>query len=162
MRDFSLQGVCERLAIKGEVLVTYRFRTGSIGLVSPVEIAAARGSAWKRLLNFRRRPGETAAVRVPPGTRLRVNFVPAEMCWEFGVGASEDVTFVELSAEGCHYRHAIRFRNGRHVLLQRFGEGVSFKVIADGSQDRKPNEEPQEPLRLREPKTEWFAGAPRR
>jgi hypothetical protein len=159
MRDYSLHEICERLAVKGEILVTYRFRNRSIGLVSPVEIAAARGPFWKRLLNLNRRSGENAAVRVSPGTRLRVNAVPDELCWEFGVGASEDVTFVELSAEKCHYRHAIRFRNGRHVLLQRFGEGVSFKVIADGSKDRNPDEEPEEPQRLNQPVAERFAGA---
>jgi hypothetical protein len=156
MRDFSLQGVRERLAVKGEILVTYRFRTGSIGLVSPVEIAAAKLSIWKRLLHPGLRPGENAAVRVSPGTRLRVNPVRDQICGEFDVSAMEDVTFVELSAEACRYRHAIRFRNGRHVLLQRFGEGVSFKVIADGSNDREADEEPQEPCRLKQP-TEWLA-----
>jgi hypothetical protein len=163
MRGMSLQGVPERLAIKGEVLISYCFRTGSIGLASPVEFAAARGSAWKRLINRLLRSDETAAVRILPGTRLRVRSVPDDMGWEFGVGAIENVTFVELSAEACRHRHAIRFRNGRHVLLQTFGEGVSFEVLADGSNDRKPDEEPKEPRKLAQPATDsrGWASLPR-
>jgi hypothetical protein len=72
----------------------------------------------------------------------------------------EDVTFVELSAETCRYRHAIRFRNSRHALLQMFGEGVSFKVLADGSNDQTPDEEPQEPRKLSTPETESSVGVP--
>jgi hypothetical protein len=160
MRGMSLQGVPERLAVKGEVLITYRFRTGSIGLVSPVEFAAARGSAWKRLIHRFLRTDATAAVRVSPGTRLKIHSVPDEMSWEFGVGAIEDVTFVELSAEACRHRHAIRFRNGRHALLQMFGEGVSLQVLADGSNGRKPDHEPQEPFRIPQPETDLWGWVP--
>lgn len=156
----SLQVVPERFAVRGETLVTYRFRTGTIGLASPLEFAAARGSVWKRLRKLISRADETAAVRILPGTRLRVNSVPDEISRDFGVGSMEDVTFVELSAETCRYRHAIRFRNSRHALLQMFGEGVSFKVLADGSNDRMPDEEPQEPRKLTTPETESSVGAP--
>jgi hypothetical protein len=64
------------------------------------------------------------------------------------------VNFVELSAEGCHLRDAIRFRNGRHVLLQRFGEGIWFEVLADGSIDREPDQEPEESCKLVPPPVE--------
>jgi hypothetical protein len=160
MRATSLQGVPERLAVKGEVLVTYRFRTGSIGLASPLDFAAARGSAWKRLVRRLKRIDDTAAVRLFPGTRLRIHSVPEEMSWEFGVGTLEDVTFVEFFNGECRHRHAIRFRNGRHALLQMFGEGVSFQVLADGSNDRQPDDEPQEPLRLTQPETDLWGWAP--
>ena len=40
MPDFSLQEAPRRVAVAGEILVTYRFRSGSIGLASPLEMAA--------------------------------------------------------------------------------------------------------------------------
>ena len=43
MRDHSLQEVPERLAVQGEVLVSYRFRTGSVGLASPGEHCRIQG-----------------------------------------------------------------------------------------------------------------------
>jgi hypothetical protein len=152
MHDLSSQEMPQRLAVEGEVLITYRFRNGMIGLASPVEIAAANilrpqaaqrqslWSAWKRLLNFFLQPDQTPAVRVHGGSRLRVNSVPDQLLDEFGVGPVEDVTFIRLNFTGRSYRDAIRFRNGRHVLLQSFGEGVPFQVLADGSNDGKPDD----------------------
>jgi hypothetical protein len=171
MRDISLQRVPQRLAVEGEILVSYRFRTGSVGLASPGEIAGSKGvwqgiggrrswwSRWKRRISLLLRPDKTAAIRVSPTARLRVNSVPDEIQREFGVTPIENVNFVELSAEGCRLRDAIRFRNGRHVLLQRFGEGVWFEVLADGSNDQQPNEEPEESRKLAEPQAESRGGA---
>jgi hypothetical protein len=169
MPDFSLQEAPRRVAVAGEILVTYRFRTGSIGLASPLEMAAkgvrckigsrrSWWSAWKFRMDRLRRPGIAAAVRVSPGTRLRVNSVPSEIRREFGIDAVENVNCVQLGAEAVCDRDAIRFRNGRHVLLQRFGEGVWFEVLADGSQDQKPDEDPEVPYRLSQP-VDSHAGA---
>ena len=163
MRNHSLQEVPERLAVQGEVLVSYRFRTGSVGLASPGEIAGSKGvwqgigvrpswwSSWKRKISHILKSDTTAAIRVSPTARLRVNSVPDDIQAEFGVSAIENVNFVQLNAEGCLLRDAIRFRNARHVLLQRFGEGIWFEVLSDGSNDREPLEEPEESRRLVEP-----------
>jgi hypothetical protein len=155
--------------VAGEILVTYRFRTGSIGLASPLEMAAkgvqckigSRGSwwsAWKFRMDRLRRPDKSTAVRVPNGTRLRIKCVPNEIRQEFGVDAREHVNCVQLGAEAGE-RDAIRFRNGRHVLLQRFGEGVWFEVLADGSHDQKPDEDPEIPCKLSQPDMDSHAGA---
>jgi hypothetical protein len=166
VRNISLQRVAERLACEGEILVTYRFRTGSVGLASPVGMDGARGvghqswwSAWKRKMSRFLRSDDTAAVRVSPGKRLRVNSVPDDIRQEFDVGVTENVNFVQLNAEVCRDRDAIRFGNGRHILLQRFGEGIWFEVLADGSNDRQPDEEPEESHKLAPPVTESFTGA---
>jgi len=163
MRDFSLQEVPERLAVQGEMLVSYRFRTGSVGLASPGDMAGPKSvwqgvggrpsiwSSWKRRIKHLLRPDKTAAIRVSPRARLRVNSVPEDIKEEFGVSAIENVNFVPLSAEGCPLRDAIRFRNARHVLLQRFGEGIWFEVLSDGSNDREPQEAPEESRKLAEP-----------
>ena len=169
MPDFSLQKAPRRVAVAGELLVTYRFRTGSIALASPLEMAA-KGvrckigsrrswlSAWKFRIDCLRRPDKSAAVRVPNGTRLRIKSVPNEIRLEFGVDAMEHVNCVQLGAEAGE-RDAIRFRNGRHVLLQRFGEGVWFEVLADGSHDQKPDEDPEVPCKLSQPDLDAHAGA---
>jgi len=171
MRDLTLKRAPERLAVEGEILVSYRFRTGSVGLASPGELAGSNGvwggiggreswwSRWKRRIHLFRQPDKAAAIRVSPRARLRVNSVPDEIQQEFGVNAIENVNFVELSAEGCHLRDAIRFRNGRHVLLQRFGEGIWFEVLADGSIDREPDQEPEESCKLVPPPVESRGGA---
>ena len=170
MPDFSLQEAPRRVAVAGEILVTYRFRSGSIGLASPLEMAAkgvrckigsrrSWWSAWRFRMERRRRPDHSAAVRVPRGTRLRVKSVPAEIRREFGVEPTEDVNCVPLRAESGCDRDAIRFRNGRHVLLQRFGEGVWFEVLADGSHERKPVEDPEVPRKLSQPEMDSHAGA---
>jgi hypothetical protein len=173
MSDLSLQDVPHRLAIQGEVLITYRFRTGSIGLASPLEIAAANilrpqaarrqslWSAWKRLLKFFLQPDPTPAVHVSGGARLRVNLVPGDLSEEFGVSSVEDVTFIRFSSDGPSDRQAIRFRNGRHVLLQRFGEGVPFQVLTDGSNDEQLDRAPERPCKLSEPEFEVCPGASR-
>ena len=171
MRDLTLKRAPERLAVEGEILVSYRFRTGSVGLASPGELDGSKGvlggigvrrSWWwlcKRRLHLFRQPDKTAAIRVSPRARLRVNAVPDEIQQEFGVSAIENVNFVELSAEGCYLRDAIRFGNGRHVLLQRFGEGIWFEVLADGSIDTEPDQEPEESCKLTQPPAESRSGA---
>lgn len=170
MPNFSLQEAPRRLAVAGEILVTYRFRTGSIGLASPLEMAAkgvrckigsrrSWWSSWKFRMDRRRRPDKTAAVRVSPETRLRVNSVPSEIQREFGAGDLEIVNCVQLgTGTGCG-RDAIRFRNGRHVLLERFDEGVWFEVLANGSNDREPDADPELPCKLLQPDVDSHAGA---
>ena len=166
VRNISLQRVTERLACEGEILVTYRFPTGSVGLASPVGMDGVIGnvprswwSRWKRRMRRFVGSDETAAVRVSPGKRLRVNSVPDEIREEFDVGVTENVNFVQLKEEACGDRDAIRFGNGRHILLQRFGEGIWFEVLADGSNDSHPNEEPEESHKLAPPVTDSFTGA---
>jgi hypothetical protein len=53
------------------------------------------------------------AVCIPPGARLRMNSIPRELQKELGVGRTEEVTFVELSASAYRYRDGVRFENGR-------------------------------------------------
>ena len=112
MRDLTLKRAPERLAVEGEILVSYRFRTGSVGLASPGELDGSKGvlggtggrrSWWwscKRRLHLFLQPDKTAAIRVSPRARLRVNAVPDDIQQEFGVGDIENVNFVELRAEG--------------------------------------------------------------
>ena len=117
MCDYSLAGVPNRLAVEGEQLVVHRFSTGSVGLASPCASLSSK---------------ETA-VCIPPGARLRLRDIPQAL--PLGLNATEEVTFVQLSAEAYQYRDAVRFQNGREILLQRLGCGQQVEVLSLASGD---------------------------
>jgi hypothetical protein len=155
MCDYSLQEVPNRLAVEGEQLVTYRFRTGSVGLAAPADIAAANrpkpqgfchGSWWPTLktwLNLQIELDQTPAVCIPPGAHLFMNHIPKGLRRKFALEAEEDVTFVQLSANAYRYRDGIRFRNGKLVLLQEITEGACFEVLSLASSQNGTDVEPQ-------------------
>ena len=118
MCDYSLAGIPNRLAVEGEQLVAYRFSTGAIGLTSP---DASRWRLWSK---------KTPAVCVPPGACLLLRDIPKDLQQQFDVNATEEVIFVQLSAEAYQYRDAVRFRNGREVLLQRLNCGQQVEVLS--------------------------------
>ena len=128
MCDYSLAGIPNRLAVEGEQLVAYRFSTGAIGLTSP---AASRWRFWSK---------QTPAVCVPPGARLLLRDIPKNLQRQFDVEATEEVTFVQLSAEAYQYRDAVRFRNGRKVLLQWLRCGQCVEVLSLCSENSREEE----------------------
>jgi|ERR1700682_2171711 len=130
MCDYSLASVPNRLAVEGEQLVACRFFTGSMGLTS------GDGSLWR--LWFKQTPA--VCVCVPPGARLLLRDIPKDLQGQVNVQATEEVTFVQLSAEAYRYRDAVRFRNGEEVLLQRLKCGQRVEVLSlcsDDSQERE-------------------------
>jgi hypothetical protein len=139
MCDYSLQGLPNRLAAEGEELVAHRFLTNTIGFASPQElqaIAQARvaqkrsgfWSAMKDLLRVEWGPSVTA-VCIPPGARLWMQDIPERLQREFDVGPNEEVTFTQLTAQPYAYRDAVRFDNGREVLLQKLEPGQRAVVL---------------------------------
>src|SRR5260370_28244679 len=120
MCDYSLAGVPNRLAVEGEQLVVHRFCTGSLGLASPCSQLLSK---------------ETPAVCITPGAGLRLRDIPQALQLRFGLNAAEEVTFVQLSAEAYQYRDAVRFQNGREILLQRLGCGQQVEVLSLASGD---------------------------
>jgi hypothetical protein len=141
MCDYSLASIPNRLAVEGEQLVAYRFFTGSMGLTS--------GDALLWRLWFK----QTTAVCVPPGARLLLRDIPRNLQRQFDVQATEEVTFVQVSAEAYEYRDAVRFRNGREVLLQRLRCGQRVKVLSlccdcDDSREAEHQEREEEYRRI--------------
>jgi hypothetical protein len=59
---------------------------------------------------------------------------------QFDVQSTEEVTFVPLSAEAYEYRDAVRFRNGREVLLQYLRCGQCVEVLSLCSDDGREEE----------------------
>ena len=127
MCDYSLAGIPNRLAVEGEELMVYRFSTGARGLTS------TNASLWR--FWFKRIP----AVCVPPGAQLLLRDIPKDLQRQFDVRATEEVTFVQLSAEAYQYRDAVRFRNGREVLLQylRCGQHVEVLSLCSGDSNEE-------------------------
>jgi hypothetical protein len=56
--------------------------------------------------------------------------MPEYLQREIGIRRTEEVTFTQLSASPFQYRDAIRFRNGRQILLQRLEEGQRVRVLS--------------------------------
>ena len=155
MCDYSLQGVPNRLAVEGEELVTYRFRTGSVGLATPTDVTAANRpklqgeccrSWWSALKDWlvpQMELDQVPAVCIPPGAHLFMNHIPEGLRGKFALQAVEDVTFVQLSADAYRYRDGIRFGNGKQVLLQEVTEGVHFEVLSLASSHQGTEANPQ-------------------
>ena len=143
MCDYSLAGIPSRLGVEGEELVVHRFTTGTLGLASP---KTPLSRLWSEKA--------TTAVCIPPGARLFLRDIPAGLRQEFGVRDSEEVTFVQQSAEVYMYRDAVRFQNGREILLQRLrcGQRVDVLDLCSG------NYESEEHRRLEEEYRQVFIG----
>jgi hypothetical protein len=137
MCDYSLQGLPNRLANKGEELKVHRFSTGAIGFTSPGELQARarnvqKGAGfWSTIRDwFRIETGpSTPAICIPPGARLVLQDIPSRMQREYGVGQTEQVTFTQVTAQPYSYRDAVRFNNGREVLLQKLDPGQHAIVL---------------------------------
>src|SRR5262249_13706409 len=119
-----------RLGTEGEELVVHRFYSGTLGLASPADVqrcADKPRGVFEWLWGDQIQP---AAVCVPPGARLFLQNIPVYLQALLAVGAAEEVTFVQLSAEAYRYRDAVRFGNGREVLLQRLQQGQHVHVLS--------------------------------
>jgi hypothetical protein len=139
MCDYSLMSFPNSLARAGDELVAYRFAFGAIGFASALELSADRSpltlrlrKAWTGLwrTGSTRRSQSVVAVCIPPGARLLVSDISQSLQTEIGVRRTEEVTFTELGASPFQYRDAIRFRNGRQILLQRLEEGQRVRVLS--------------------------------
>jgi hypothetical protein len=149
MCDYSLAALPTRLAVEGEELVVYRFPTGSLGLASPSEVQAYQKDVrgWPYRFTRRKVP---CAVCIPPGARLLLQDIPEHLQRQLGVGAAENVVFIQTSAEAYRYRDAVRFRNGREVLLQLLSCRQRVEVISlDCVESREDEHERREEEYLR-------------
>jgi hypothetical protein len=120
-------GIPNRLANEGEDLVVYQFSTGSRGLTPETSVTLTARSVVKSILGSLE--PEKVAVCVPPGARLLLGDIPDDVQKSLAVGASEEVTFTQLTASANSYRDAVRFKNGRELLLQRLNKGQRVRVL---------------------------------
>lgn len=138
MCDYSLMGFPNRLALTGEELVVHRFPTNSLGLVSPsnlISLASCSQPApvgfWSVLKGWFKiqTPTPVVAVCIPPGSKLQLHGIPARLRDHLKVGLDEEVTFTQITSEAYEHRDAVRFGNGRELLLQRLIVGQRVGVL---------------------------------
>ena len=135
MCDYSLHNVNQRLAVEGEPLQVYKFPTGSLGLASPAELRPistspqGRTSWWQTIKAWFSVPPPVCAVCVPPGARLVLRDIPQSLQLRLDVSAEEEVTFVQLRPELTGYRDAVRFQNGKEILLQQLPVGLELDLL---------------------------------
>ena len=68
---------------------------------------------------------------------------------EFDVREAEEVTFVQQNAEAYRYRDAVRFQNGREILLQllKCGQRVDVLTLSSGRHEAEEHEKLEEEYR---------------
>jgi len=137
MCDYSLHGIENRLAVEGEVLVVYRFHTGSKGLTSPsyLEPAAQPKSFVAFLATKFAEPSGVCAVCIPDGARLVMTRISPAFQAIHGLSAAENVVFRQLSADEAAHRDAVEFKNGLRLRLQDLEEFQRMEVVALWSEE---------------------------
>ena len=127
MCDYSLVALRTRLAQVGEELVIYRFPTGSLGMTTPAELEMYKPEfhGWWSSFDATQVP---CAVCIPHGSQLQLSDIPERVQQKLGVGADEEITFIQMSADVGRHRDGIRFANGQEILLQRLAEGQRGRI----------------------------------
>jgi hypothetical protein len=139
MCDYSLMAIPNRLAVSGDELVVHRFEAGAVGLASAFDVRrrqdcrkAQSQGFWATLkdLFIPSNGPSIPAVCIPPGARLLVQDIPANLQRECGfLEEAEEAVFTQVTAAVNAFRDAIRFQNGVELLLQRLAEGQRVRVL---------------------------------
>ena len=108
MCDYSLELYRSRPAAQEEQYTLHRFPSGTMGFVAGTDC-------------------ETA-VCMPAGARLSLQGINETVQRAFSIGAAEEVTMTRLEVTGHAHRDAVRFGNGREVLLQSLNAGVTCRL----------------------------------
>ena len=108
MCDYSLELYRSRPAAQEEQYTLHRFPSGTMGFVSGTDC-------------------ETA-VCMPAGARLSLEGINETVQRAFSIGPAEQVTMTRLEVTGHAHRDAVRFTNGREVLLQSLNAGVTCRL----------------------------------
>jgi hypothetical protein len=108
MCDYSLELYRSRPAAQEEQYTLHRFPSGTMGFVSGTDC-------------------ETA-VCMPAGARLSLEGINETVQRAFSIGPAEQVTMTRLEVTGHAHRDAVRFGNGREVLLQSLNAGVTCRL----------------------------------
>ena len=108
MCDYSLELYRSRPAVQEEQYTLHRFPSGTMGFVAGTDC-------------------ETA-VCMPAGARLSLEGINETVQRAFSIGPAEQVTMTRLEVTGHAHRDAVRFANGREVLLQSLNAGVTCRL----------------------------------
>jgi hypothetical protein len=150
MCDYSLMMVPNRLAAEGEELVSHRFRSGSVGLVSCADYSAwnaeCKASGWWKWFRgmMAAEDSPKPVVCIPCGAQLRMLGIPKNLQRQLSVTDAEDVTFRQVTSDPNRHRDALCFENGVVLSIQSLDEGQKLRVI-------RLSAEPDNEIRVDEP-----------
>jgi hypothetical protein len=141
MCDYSLHAIRSRLAVEGERLIIHRFRTDSIGMAPIGEASEVEAGFWRKLfcLDGKALSAE-CAVCIPPGARLLLHNIPADLQRRAKAAETESVTFTQITARENTYRDAVRFESGLEILLQYLNPGQLVEVLSLSSEETSSEE----------------------
>ena len=108
MCDYSLELYRSRPAVQEEQYTLHRFPSGTMGFVAGTDCQTA--------------------VCMPAGARLRLSGINETVQRAFGIGHAEEAVMIRLEVTGHAHRDAVRFANGREVLLQSLNVGVTAQL----------------------------------
>ncbi len=109
MCDYSLELYRSRPAVVEEQYTLHRFPSGTMGFVSGGDC-------------------ETA-VCMPADAHLRLEGIGETVQRAFAVGSVEEVVMTRLEVTGHAHRDAVRFSNGKEVLLQSLNAGITAEMV---------------------------------
>lgn len=110
MCDYSLELYRSRPATEEEQYTLRRFPSGTMGFT------AARDC-------------ETA-VCIPADARMRLEGIGEAVQQAYAIGPTEEVVMTRVEGGAYAHKDAVKFSNGREVLLQSFNAGITAEVIA--------------------------------
>jgi len=109
MCDYSLELYRSRPAVEGEQYTLRRFPSGTMGFTAE-------------------RDCETA-VCLPADAHLRLEGIGETIRQAYAVHPTEEVTMTRMDGTAFSHRDAVRFANGREVLLQGLNIGIVATLI---------------------------------
>jgi hypothetical protein len=110
MCDYSLELYRSRPAVREERYTLRRFPSGTLGFVAATDCQTA--------------------VCMPAGARLRLQGIDETVQRAFAIGPVEQATMIRLDVAAHAHRDAVRFANGREVLLQSLNAGLTAELVA--------------------------------
>jgi hypothetical protein len=110
MCDYSLEFYRSRPAVQEEQYTLRRFPSGTMGFTA--------GYACD------------TAVCMPADAHLRLEGIGETVQRAFDVGPVEEVVMIRLEVLAHAHRDAVRFANGKEVLLQRLNAGITTEMVS--------------------------------
>ncbi len=114
MCDYSLELYRSRPAVAEEQYTLQRFPSGTMGFTA----------------GFTGTQSCQTAVCIPADARLRLEGIGEAVQQAFTVDAVEEVVMTRLEGGVHAHRDAVKFSNGREVLLQSLNPGLTAAVVA--------------------------------
>ena len=110
MCDYSLELYRSRPAVQEEQYTLRRFPSGTMGFTAGYDC--------------------DTTVCMPADAHLRLEGIGETVQRAFDVGPVEEVVMIRLEVIAHAHRDAVRFANGKEVMLQRLNAGITTEMVS--------------------------------